>query len=231
MQNVPNGSPISRLIVVFTAIMVMIVGLSTLFGLILGDVSYAIPASIPVVGGNDGTLPTGLLALVFVRLAVIVLAFSILIGVVNLIVVNAQRTLYGRTLGARATSAMMLLMFIMGLLAPVISPNLSDFLLENVQTTIESSLAALIFFALVYGAFRMLRRKITFSAMLFILTVEIVLIGALPASEFGWVRTFTDWLINVPVNAGARGILLGIALATLITGLRVLIGQDRTYGE
>jgi hypothetical protein len=34
-----------------------------------------------------------------------------------------------------------------------------------------------------------------------------------------------------PFSAGGRGILLGIALATLVTGVRVLIGQDRSYGE
>ena len=77
MQNAPNGSPISRLIVVFTAMMVVIVGLFTLFGLILGDLSYVIPAPVPILGGNEGVLPTGIMALVFVRLAVVVLAFSI----------------------------------------------------------------------------------------------------------------------------------------------------------
>jgi hypothetical protein len=67
--------------------------------------------------------------------------------------------------------------------------------------------------------------------ILFIITVEIVLIGALPLPGIAPLTVLTDWLMRVPVNAGARGILLGIALATLVTGLRVLIGQDRTYGE
>ncbi|MCZ2098096.1 MAG: hypothetical protein LC121_17870 [Anaerolineae bacterium] len=40
-----------------------------------------------------------------------------------------------------------------------------------------------------------------------------------------------QWLLAVPVSAGARGILLGIALATVVTGVRVLIGQDRSYRE
>ena len=35
--------------------------------------------------------------------------------------------------------------------------------------------------------------------------------------------------MTVPVSAGARGMLLGIALATVVTGLRVLLGQDRSY--
>ncbi len=231
MQNSPNRSLITRFVVVITATFVTIVGLSTLLGLVLGNVAYAIPDTVPVIGGVAGIAPTGDIAFVLIRLAVIVLAYAILIGVINLVAVNAQRTLHGATWTAKINSAVILTMFVLGLIAPFINPDLSDFLLENVQTTIESALAALVFFALIYGAFRMLKHKITFSAILFILTVEIVLIGALPVAQFGLVRNFTDWLINVPVNAGARGILLGIALATLITGLRVLIGQDRTYGE
>jgi hypothetical protein len=35
----------------------------------------------------------------------------------------------------------------------------------------------------------------------------------------------------VPVSAGARGILLGIALATVVIGVRALIGQDRSYRD
>jgi prolyl-tRNA editing enzyme YbaK/EbsC (Cys-tRNA(Pro) deacylase) len=31
-------------------------------------------------------------------------------------------------------------------------------------------------------------------------------------------------------SGGARGLLIGIALGTLLTGLRVLFGVDRPYG-
>jgi hypothetical protein len=32
-------------------------------------------------------------------------------------------------------------------------------------------------------------------------------------------------------NGGTRGLLLGIALGTVLTGLRVLFGVDRPYGD
>jgi hypothetical protein len=38
-----------------------------------------------------------------------------------------------------------------------------------------------------------------------------------------------DWVLDVPALAGARGILLGVALGTAATGLRVLLGLDRPY--
>lgn len=37
--------------------------------------------------------------------------------------------------------------------------------------------------------------------------------------------------LNLLPGAGARGILLGIALGSLLTGLRVLLGIDRPYSE
>ena len=40
-----------------------------------------------------------------------------------------------------------------------------------------------------------------------------------------------DWVFDVPMLAGMRGILLGVALGTLATGLRVLLGVDRPYAD
>jgi len=39
-----------------------------------------------------------------------------------------------------------------------------------------------------------------------------------------------SWLAQVPAIAGARGLLLGVALGTVATGIRILIGVDRPYG-
>jgi hypothetical protein len=38
------------------------------------------------------------------------------------------------------------------------------------------------------------------------------------------------WIAQVPAMAGARGLLLGIGLGIVATGLRILIGSDRPYG-
>jgi hypothetical protein len=220
-----------RLGVILSTTIVAFVSIVTLLGLLFGDVPYTIPATIPMLGGTVGEMPTGLIARVLLRIAVVTLAFGIIIGLVNLVLINARRVAKAQTWTARLSSIVVLASFVAGLVVPVINAEWGNILLEDVQTTIESSLAGLLFFALVYGAFRILRRKVTWTGILFVLTVEIVLLGALPVGIFAPIRDFTDWLMTVPVNAGARGILLGIALATLVTGLRVLIGQDRSYGE
>ena len=56
-------------------------------------------------------------------------------------------------------------------------------------------------------------------------------LGALPLPEVAPLAEVRAWLMAVPVSAGARGILLGIALATGVTGIRVFIGQDRSFRE
>jgi hypothetical protein len=113
-------------------------------------------------------------------------------------------------LGARSTNAM---------------------LLDTVEVSVESALAGLVVFALVYGAYRMMRRRVTWGGILFTVALLIVLLGALPVPQVAVLTELREWMLAVPVSAGARGILLGIALATVVTGVRVLIGQDRSYRE
>ncbi len=81
---------------------------------------------------------------------------------------------------------------------------------------------------LVYGAWRVMALRVNGWGSLFVLTVLLVLGAALPLPELAPLVPLRDWLLAVPVNAGARGILLGIALATIVVGARVLIGQDRS---
>ena len=39
----------------------------------------------------------------------------------------------------------------------------------------------------------------------------------------------TNWIIDVPNNAGRRAILIGAALGAIVTGLRVLLGMERQH--
>jgi len=61
----------------------------------------------------------------------------------------------------------------------------------------------------------------------------IVLLGQVPIGAYLWDRLpmIKAWILEVPTTAGARGIILGVALGTVATGLRVLLGIDRPYSE
>ncbi len=162
------------------------------------------------------------------------IAVTILVGISNLLLVHLRRA------GRRETGCgYSFLLFLSA--ATVIAltylerENLitggavwRDLLLEQVQVTVESSLAGLLLFALVYGAWRVMAVRVSGWGSLFVFTVLIVLAAALPLPVLAPLIPLRDWLLAVPVNAGARGILLGIALATIIAGARVLTGQDRS---
>lgn len=217
-----------RLNVVLTSAIVLGIGLITLLGLTVsndfGGLTVIVTAT-----------PIRLLTDIFLRLASLVLALSVLVGVLNLFVVNVSRVVRGRTIGARLGSLLIITSFLLVVFLRVMdsinaTQNLAVFT-ETVQVPLEASLAGLLFFALVWGGMRVLRRGPTFGRVMFVAAMMIVLLGALPVRGVGLLYELNNWLLNVPVSAGARGILLGVGLATLVAGVRILIGQDRQYGE
>lgn len=167
---------------------------------------------------------------VLLQLTMITIGVTILLGILNLFSVHLRK------LGQRSRGWFYSLVVIVSAAAVLVlwalgRRDANQMLMETVQVSIESALTGLIVFALVFGAFRMMRRRVTWSAVLFTLALLVILVGALPLAEVGWLTQFRNWLLAVPVSAGARGILIGIALATVVTAVRVLIGQDRSYRE
>jgi hypothetical protein len=70
-------------------------------------------------------------------------------------------------------------------------------------------------------------------AVVFLLVSAMVLFGSatLPFGDMPVIGTLIrPWMTEVWAMGGARGILIGVALGTLTTGLRVLFGLDRPYG-
>jgi hypothetical protein len=195
------------------------IGFITLLALLLGN-WFPIP---------DFSIRLNSALNVLLPLTSITIALTILIGVLNLLTVHMGRIMGRR--GGAISSVFLILSFVLVITTYFVQRSTSFMLLNTVQVSIESALAALVLFALVYGAATIMRRRTSIAGILFVVAVLIVLIGALPLQMTGGVTSVRDWLLAVPVNAGARGILLGIALATVVAGVRVLIGQDRSYRE
>ncbi|MDX2139888.1 MAG: hypothetical protein SF123_17515 [Chloroflexota bacterium] len=202
-----------RLLAILASVITIVVGIIT-----IGDLTIGLPFS------------NGAVAAVFLRLAVITLAFLIMAGVLNLLIVHIGR-IAGRERGFPYSIILLISAFAVVGLWLAGRTDINTILLNSVQVAIESSLAALVLFALVYGAYRLLHRRLSWAGGLFILTVCIMLVTALPLTEIGALTDVRNWLMTVPVSAGAHGILLGIALATIVTGVRILVGQDRSYRE
>ncbi|MFQ3537206.1 MAG: hypothetical protein SNJ58_15195 [Aggregatilineales bacterium] len=184
--------------------------------------------------------PIGAFSQLLVQLVAVIGAVALLIGVLNLMRFHtAQLRKFPRGL-----YSLVLLITLMGVLVVRVlerggllrvgtqeAPALSLVLLDVAQVAVESALAGLLFFALVYAAVRLMRQRVTLWNALFLAALVIVLLGFSPLGGGTLLPSLREWLLSVPVSAGARGLLIGAALGIVVVGVRVLIGRDRTFRE
>jgi len=120
-------------------------------------------------------------------------------------------------------------------LAPYAGPQgaIVDFVFRYVQRPLQATLFSLLAFFAATAAWRAFRTRSMASLVMFVACL-LVLLGSIRLNVGeGWslaVET-RNWVMNVPVLAGARGILLGIALGTIVAGARLLVGIERPYSD
>ena len=204
----------------FSALVAFGVGVTVMLSLLLGD-NPALFGNQP--GSDELARRIALPADVLLRLVVIVVALSIVIGIANLLFVHVSRLKQGKVY-----SAVLLASFGFTVYWYVTRQGDTS-LLQAVQLPIESALAALLFVSLVQGGARVMGKRSDIWGLLFVAVVVVVLLASLPLAELAPVRAWSDWLMRVPVSAGARALLLGIALGLVVAGVRVVLGQDRSY--
>jgi len=121
--------------------------------------------------------------------------------------------------------------FIAGLLLGPTDPNFQK-VVTYIQFPVEASLMGVLTVTLTYASIRLFQRKRGWLAVLFTASTLLFLIllsGFLNIPEnIPFVKDLLAALNTLPI-AGARGILLGIALGSITTGLRILIGADHPY--
>jgi len=96
-----------------------------------------------------------------------------------------------------------------------------------------AALFSLLAFFLTTALFRLPKMRNAEAAILLV-TALVVIISQAPFSATPPVDFLTDirnWLIDYPVLAAVRAILLGVAFGAIATSLRVLLGFDRPYME
>lgn len=198
-------------------------------------ISYLLPAPIQI-GGSQVSLSD--LRAVLVEWGVILAAFALLLGYLNLIAVHFRRI--SRRQGAPYSAALIIFSalalgywigsIVLGKRAP--ADGLGD-LFNWVISPAQSALGALLAIVLAIAGFRVLRVRRTLGMILFVLTAIIVVLttpinsgvlGDLP----GWIRVA---LIDPITTGGVRGLLLGVALGSLAVGLRILTGADKPQSE
>lgn len=173
--------------------------------------------------------------------AIIVVAFGIVLGGANLLRVNLGAVL------RRQPGWPYKLVLVAGLVVTVVlglvegrnfqgEGTRSTWIYDQVYSSMSSAMFALLAFFIASAAFRAFRIR-TFEAALLAVAAFIVMMGRVPLGGVLTdglppalrVEAFAQWILDVPQNAANRAILIGAALGVMATGLRVILGIERSY--
>ena len=105
-----------------------------------------------------------------------------------------------------------------------------NWLYDHVFYPCNATMFALLAFFIASAAFRAFRARNVESALLLGAAV-LVMIGLVPMGRVisPFFPELADWIVDVPNNAGRRAILMGAALGAIVTGLRVILGLERSH--
>ena len=166
--------------------------------------------------------------------AIIIAAMAVLVGIANLIFVHMDK------IRRREKNSMYGVLLILSLLATlgiglVFGPDnqIVRLAVDAVIIPVEASLMAILAVTLVYASIRLFRRRVDVMTVIFLFIAVLFLFAIMPTPVGPLLDGLNDYVLQflgMFSNGGARGLLIGIALGTLLTGLRVLFGIDRPYG-
>jgi len=178
---------------------------------------------------------------ILLRTGLVLAAVALLVGIINLATVHIKKM--GSESENSGYSLILLISLLVTLVIGVIDmvqtyligqPNfqMTNWVFTYIQLPIETSLLAVTTISLIYAAANILRKRMNMFSISFFFVTLLVLLGSfsIPPATIPFLQVLRDWILRVPALAGARGLLLGIALGTITTGVRILIGTDRPYG-
>ena len=161
---------------------------------------------------------------------IILTAFALILGLFNLLLVHLLRIIRRNESGA-GYSAVVLVTFaivtVIGMWFGLPSAPMT-WIFDNLYVPLQGAFFALVAFFLATAAYRALRAR-NLETMWMLIAALVVFLGQIPLVSA--LADAKEWVLSVPSTAGVRGILLGVALGTIATGLRLIMGMDRPYSE
>jgi len=165
----------------------------------------------------------------------VIVGFALLVGLANLLKVHIGRVIrfqrdwfYSLVLVGSAIAVLGL-----GLAGGGPGDPSVAWVFRWIYQPLGAALFSLLAFFLTTALFRLPKMRNAEAAILLV-TALVVIISQAPFSATPPVDFLTDirnWLIDYPVLAAVRAILLGVAFGAIATSLRVLLGFDRPYME
>ena len=168
---------------------------------------------------------------------VIIAAFALLLGLLNILHVHARK-IRRRERGSPYSAVLIVAMLIVltfGLLPNGSGPTgpsqpVVQWIFQNVQVPIQATLSALMAFFVLTAAYRTLQAR-SWESTLMLIAALLVLVGQVTVGLLPVMPDIKDWVLDVLAMAGVRGVLLGVALGAILTGMRLLLGVERPYDD
>lgn len=99
-----------------------------------------------------------------------------------------------------------------------------------ILSPLSSGIWACLAFYVASASYRAFRAR-SLEATILLVSAVIVMLGAAPVGAQIWSKfpEIQRWLLNVPNMTGQRGIVIGAAVGSFVTALRVLLGIERGH--
>jgi hypothetical protein len=164
--------------------------------------------------------------------AIIITAFAYVLGVANIARISLQ-TVRKRSKDWEYKAVLLTalcVMMVLGIGLGVRSGGAFDWAYQNLYIPMQSSMFSLLAFFIASAAYRAFRAR-SVEATLLLVTAAIVMLGRVPIGEHIWGKfpDLTEWIMEVPNMAAKRGIMIGAALGAISTGLKMVLGLERSY--
>jgi hypothetical protein len=164
-------------------------------------------------------------------------ALALLLGIVNLFTVHAHRLLIRRNIYSLFLLVSMAVVLFLGFTDGNQEISLAE-AFNWVQRPLEAALASLLAFFLVGAILRMARQRgnrwtslFLFTVIFILLTTALASLNFIPESISTTATQVRQLIDTLFVTAGIRGLLIGVALGTIMISLRLLVGLERPYNK
>jgi len=170
----------------------------------------------------------------FKEWGLILAAAAYLLGILNLLQVNVPKIVARKP--DWPYKALMLLALVVTLVAGLWGGQdgaVYTWVYNNVFVPLSATMFALLAFFIASAAFRAFRARNLDAAVLLSAAV-VVMIASVPVGESipligEYLPAIKNWLMDVPNTAARRAIFIGAALGAIATGLRVILGIERSH--
>jgi hypothetical protein len=170
--------------------------------------------------------------------ALIIISFAYVLGIGNVVRIHLRK-ISDKKEGysySFVTLSTLIVMIVFGIFLPQSlgggyqDGSVFDWLFNSSFVPMQATMYSLLAFYIASAAFRAFRIR-SFQASLLAVTAVVVMLGRVAFGELLWSEypDFVEWIMGNLQMAGKRGILIGAALGAISTGLKVLLGIERSY--